>query len=288
METIKYEQRVVAFIDILGFKEIIKNSNIDLEKVQLIFDVLNWFKSFEQPESWSSEFVEIEESAQLKDVKKFNVENDIVCTSFSDSILISLKISDDNINELVSNLVSNLSFIGSILFQTGILWRGGISLGNLYHNSNGIVFGDGLIKSYELESKLAIFPRIILSKDLISKLNYPYYSKRERYPYHNYLERFEDGCVGFHQLKFAEAMTQFLNDDEKLISLLNKYKKTIIDGLDANFETPDIYLKFKWLKDTYNKLYILNNNKTIIPNLNDNIVGNNIHFKYTDDYISEK
>ncbi len=38
----KYEERLVAFIDILGFKEIVKQSEKDPSKVELIYSVLNY------------------------------------------------------------------------------------------------------------------------------------------------------------------------------------------------------------------------------------------------------
>ena len=44
--------------------------------------------------------------------------------------------------------------------------RGGVSIGFHYEDDN-IIFSDGLIKAYYLESKKSIYPRIILDEDLI-------------------------------------------------------------------------------------------------------------------------
>ncbi|MCE2706563.1 MAG: hypothetical protein LW807_05745 [Proteobacteria bacterium] len=52
----------------------------------------------------------------------------------------------------------------------GVLLRGGITKGLLHHNKNK-VFGDALIDAYELESKVANYPRIIISKKLINIIN---------------------------------------------------------------------------------------------------------------------
>lgn len=41
---IKYEKRLVAFIDILGFKEIVKQSEKDISKIELIYSVLDYLK----------------------------------------------------------------------------------------------------------------------------------------------------------------------------------------------------------------------------------------------------
>ena len=68
---IKYEERLVAFIDILGFKEIVKQSENDPSKISLIYSVLNYLKNWEIPEKWNLKFIEIEEDAQKKgDVKE--------------------------------------------------------------------------------------------------------------------------------------------------------------------------------------------------------------------------
>ena len=173
---IEYENRITAFIDILGFKEIIKESNQDLEKVQLLYEVLNFLKSFEKPDMWSTNIIEIEESAQYKGIDKFKVDDSVRCTTFSDSIVVSIKVDNESINEIASTLISNLCYVGSILIQSNILWRGGLTYGNLIHKENGIVLGQALIDAYLFESKYAKFPRIILSDKLIKALKYPYKS----------------------------------------------------------------------------------------------------------------
>lgn len=60
--------------------------------------------------------------------------------------------------------------------EEGILIRGAITIGNLYHKS-GVILGKGMIEAYHLELKSAVYPRIILSKTLIKELNYPLLAK---------------------------------------------------------------------------------------------------------------
>jgi len=56
-----------------------------------------------------------------------------------------------------------------LLLFRGILTRGGITSGLLYHNSQ-VVLGRGLIDAYYLESKLAKYPRIVISEDIVSNI----------------------------------------------------------------------------------------------------------------------
>ena len=52
------------------------------------------------------------------------------------------------------------------MIESGILIRGGVTLGPLIHESR-VMFGGGMIKAYKLESKLAIYPRIVIDDRLV-------------------------------------------------------------------------------------------------------------------------
>lgn len=292
----KYEQRIVAFIDILGFKEIIRESEKNSANINLIFEVLEYLKKWETTKKWNIKFIEIEEDVQKKGLQNFEIKDRTNVTCFSDSIVVSAKIDQDNINHVVSTIISNLAYIGAVLLEKGILLRGAITVGNLIHEANGIILGNGLIEAYLLENSCAKYPRIIISDKLIKRLEYPINSKRQRYPYHQYLYRFEDGCVGFHQLIYFQAIqNSTLIDENELANNLNAIRKVIIRGLDSSFEKQDVFLKYKWLKEQYNELLILENSSTdledsnrkklkhLIKNINEGLPGNNIHYNYTDD-----
>lgn len=295
---IKYEKRLVAFIDILGFKEIVKQSEKDISKIELINSVLDYLKNLEVSEKWDLRLVEIEEDAQKRSIENFDIRNKTNVTAFSDNIVVSVRV-EDNINEITSTLITNLAYIGAVLLEKEILFRGGLTVGNLIHNNNGTVFGEGLIDAYKLESCNAKFPRIILSDNLLNELNYPIETKRNRYPYHQYLDRFNDGCVGFHQMVYYQVVENWTEmTADILIESLGKVRKVIVNGLDSSFEKPDVFEKFKWLKEQYNKLIILDdfnfetktheNIKLKIRELNEDIAGQNIHYSYTDNFYESK
>ena len=69
----KYEYRLIAFIDILGFKEIVRQSEKDPTKVELLYSVLNYLKDWEVSENWDLRLVEIEEDAQKRGVENFDI-----------------------------------------------------------------------------------------------------------------------------------------------------------------------------------------------------------------------
>ena len=293
-QKIKYEKRLIAFIDILGFKEIVRQSEIDPAIVDLLYSVLQFLKTWEISEHWDLRLIEIEEDAQKIGVKNFEIRGRTNTSSFSDNIVVSVKV-DNNVNEMTSTLISNLAYIGAILIEKGILIRGGLTIGNIVHNENGTVFGQGLIDAYILERNNAKYPRIILSDKIIKELNYPLEVKKNRYPYHQYIDRFEDGCVGFHQMIYFQVIENWIEmTSQKLMTSLENVRKVIVKGLDSSFENPDVFEKYVWLKDQYNKLSILDdydfetkteeNIKSKIRELNEGISGQNIHFSYTDNF----
>lgn len=263
--SINYEERIVAFIDILGFKQMVIDSekNGNEGKIQSIDKALEFFKKFKGKTFKYSELIDVEEDAQKKGVENFRINELLEINYFSDSIIISVKVEKERINEIFSTFIVYIAALGNLLIKNGILIRGGIDIGNLIHKS-GKVFGSALIKAYNLESTIAIYPRIIVSKNLLQKLNYPIESKKDRYPYHQYLERFEDGCIGFTQLTILQVMDSlddivYLNQfkGSKTV-ILDKTKETIIKGLNENLDNPKVFDKYKWLMNSFNRLIILN------------------------------
>lgn len=282
----EYENRIIAFVDILGFKELVKNEN----KMNLIYSILTVLKIQEKAEHWDLSLMEIEEDAQYKSVETFDIRDSIQCTCFSDSIVISVKYDDDNINEMTSSVIAHISRIGAQLISYGILIRGGMTIGKLYHN-NGILLGQGMIEAYEIESKLAKMPRIAISKKLVDCLNYPLKGKAHRYPYHQYLKRFSDGVVGFSQLQSFEVLqSSTIIEEDEMHDYLDEVRKVIIKGLDSNMENPDVFSKYVWLKDQYNnELYVLEKDgKKRLPELNEERPYHNIHFSVTDKSINRE
>lgn len=276
-EDISYQTGIVAFIDILGFKEIVRKSERSPRLLKTIYESLGFLKKRELPEKWNLQLVEIEEDAQKRGIEDFDIAYRTFSSAFSDSIVVSVIIDDKNIHASFSTLLANLAFVGSKFVMDGILIRGGITIGKIIHTETGIVFGQGLIDAYNLETRSAKYPRIILSDKLISKLNYPLETKRDRHPYHQYLKRFSDGCVGLHQLIYFQVLQSWEKMRKgRLESNLKRAKKTIIEGLDDSFEFPDVHEKFLWLKKEYDDLIILEAEKPKIFELGHNHGGHNI------------
>lgn len=137
-----YTSRVVAFVDILGFRNLVSSLPINSILHDELYQAL----------------CELKHRSQLAHNEKTSFHN-LEITTFSDSIVIS---SEEN------NAVSVIYACGWIqaeLFKLGILTRGGISSGLTIHK-DGILYGEGFLKAYDLETKHAIYPRILIDSTL--------------------------------------------------------------------------------------------------------------------------
>ncbi len=156
----EYETKAVAFIDILGFKEIIKGLSQNPIK---FFEIKRLLESLLMDEK---RIYGVQARILLDYNKSFNM------TVFSDSIVISDKFDQsDSLGKFNHsyNVLLHAKDIASRLLRVGVLCRGGVANGKMYHQDR-IFFGDGLVRAFEFESQLAIYPRIIVSEDIANDL----------------------------------------------------------------------------------------------------------------------
>jgi hypothetical protein len=92
----------------------------------------------------------------------------ISVTQFSDSIILSADASADWAFE---NILSTTMFLIIELAAHGILLRGGITRGEIYHKEN-LAFGPAFIRAYRLE-QAAGTPRIILDAEIEKTASWP-------------------------------------------------------------------------------------------------------------------
>jgi hypothetical protein len=141
-----YEDRIVAFLDILGWRSKIKQSVNDPEltkQLGVTLDILEKHAHF------------------VDNTKNMGFPGDPQVTHFSDSIVLSVLKNDATCRQLIIYIQS----ITRTLLSLGMLVRGGISSGKLVHKGSN-VYGPSLNDAYDLEHKEAKSPRIILDRTL--------------------------------------------------------------------------------------------------------------------------
>lgn len=218
---IKYEQKVVAFLDVLGFRNLVLLNKINPINTinhinEAISHTVNIFKS-EGPESVS--------------IKLFS---DCFCISSDPSDLILM--------------VRELSFLQLSLATHNIFVRGAISAGAHFENDT-IIFSEGLINAYEFQSQNK-FPRIITDEKITNRM------KAEESPYSSdelveYLAIAPDGLFFLDYLQFLqqEETGGFMNE------LMEDHKKAIMKEISENKENHNIIEKYRWLSQYHNSKF---------------------------------
>lgn len=154
-QSIIYNQTYVAFLDVLGFKELVfKNNPESRGKLDEYFNILNHV---------------------IRYIRGIEMKKDIGFIVISDSIIMTIpqgNTRDEKLNSLRTICVAT-GLIQSELALLDIWLRGGISSGNAYFNkqTNQIV-GPAYINAYLLEENMAIYPRILLDSKVINELNF--------------------------------------------------------------------------------------------------------------------
>lgn len=137
---------VVAFVDILGMKAKWKDDN--KSALELLFKINNCINS------------------SINELKL-----DVIVRTFSDNYFIASEVVNNDVSKAlnnVANVVGNLAC--KAMTEYDCLIRGSIVRGNMHIDEKSIL-GDALIRAYKLESEIAVYPRILVDKSIISSFS---------------------------------------------------------------------------------------------------------------------
>ena len=218
----------VAFLDILGFKTLLSESENRKNGYKHILDIFTniCYRKLSSAISFDDETKNI----PLKDVKKYVM---------SDSIILYIEANKNN--SLLALLKQcQLMSVSLIEQEPPILLRGAISKGVLVYGSiNGykIVFGDALVSAYLLEEESARYPRIIMLKKLLSECESRNFLKDE------IKKSFYEDNDKFYVVKYLNL----INDGDK-----RKLEKYVQEKLDSLY-SPHIREKYIYIQQQLEK-----------------------------------
>lgn len=264
--------KLTAFLDILGFGEMIKTIDTE-EKAQAVLSQFEILKVFEHVSTSMMANDPQFESYKLSDIYNLKV------LFVSDSIIISYmpqkditmsKIQDiESLNAeifvLITTFIAQLQILTIEVFHRFL--RGGIC-DEFSHINEMHAVGKGIIEAYKLESKEAMYPRVIFKKELLKKYNIKKYiddfdsasmhtslqfftvKNDEKFGYINYLKTFdffrtdEKNDLLLPNDRVIKACADFIALHLKIVEqeLANAQEKKIFDmyrWLD-NFQTENL------------------------------------------------
>jgi hypothetical protein len=224
----KYTKKIVLFADILGFKQEINASvgqdntenKEQTNKIANIYKILDKFRSNTKFESKG---------------KKVNI--------FSDSIVVSFPY---NVQDELFNTLNHIQMLCVELLEIGILLRGGISIG-MFHHNKGILFGPALILAHELESKKAVYPRIILPLDLIKETINNHNNESTGSFWEHYQSIVSKDTDGYYYIDYFPGKVDSNLGEYKSPIYKIKIMEFINKGLQS--EDPSIRQKYQWMNE---------------------------------------
>jgi len=226
-----YEDRVVCFLDILGFQNhVVATINSDGTEAKDRTELL---------------IAAFENIRDILDIDRPEDRKGKEVTQFSDSIVISFRATEES---GVFYALLDIMWVQVNLVLRGILCRGAVARGKLVHTSK-ILFGPGMVDAYVLESKAALYPRVILDESII-KLGVMAHA-RHHLPEHeeksitSLLEKDSDGMYYINYITGAQSEL----DDPELDypSYLHSLQKIVALGITA--KDPSVVVKYRWLRE---------------------------------------
>lgn len=248
----KIKECFVAFIDVLGFKEMIEQDNGTGQYLEIIKTAIH--KGTKQLQ---------ERKQQDTNPYKFWFD-EFTVKSFSDCFCFSVPLAfekgeKDYKQNFVAFYVWIKVFYNELLSQ-GFLCRGGITQGWHYAGED-IIFSKGLVDAYLIESKKANYPIIMISDDLLNRLRERLFSSEKYYPYmfahdiagRNFLHPFNYSIV--EEIFFSSKHEKDLSYDIKVRNILLKEYIKILNKKISRNNDKDAIDKCQWLKEFI--LYVL-------------------------------
>lgn len=225
-----YQDCYVAFLDILGFKNIILSKSVNnFDQVNEIFELLIRIRN---------EIIHENNSVEADYDFSKTVEETMIRIS-SDSVVIATPAIFKNSLSFITECCRRYQ---SELLKKEILIRGAITKGDFYLNKEKM-FGKALVDAYVYEENDAKYPRIILNKKIVNE----------------YLEIVETSTVIY--------LTDFIvkdKDEYYFINYLSYYLENSDDFIRLNIfineklSSPeirgDVREKYIWLKNYYNSV----------------------------------
>lgn len=165
----EYKERLVCFVDLLGFGEAIKQSIEEPALAERFFQILGEFKDGGLEKVVYGSIPILDEKGLSNCGQAFGESvmdrigphYDLVATQFSDSFVLSVPAGNKYACALLVRALAVIQL--QFFFSLGMLMRGGIAVGKLAHERGGVLFGPAMNEAYELESKSAIYARVVSS-----------------------------------------------------------------------------------------------------------------------------
>jgi hypothetical protein len=226
---VEYKKAIVTFLDVLGFGQQVENSRSPDNILKLLRKTTRKTKA-------SSAVLKLDGTWKTWTTTR----------TFSDLVVRHTEIAPHHTN-LIERLNIEIHFLVQmqcdLLARDGILLRGGVCLRASYIDDE-FIFGPALNQSYRLEHQVAVYPRIVIDKQLITQAES---ETGKIWP--PSLKRGDDGATFVNYLygayKYADANGFIQVNFKNRLELLSAHKSKI--QRELNRRRLDERARQKWL-----------------------------------------
>ncbi|MBY2988665.1 hypothetical protein [Rhizobium leguminosarum] len=216
---VDYSERVVTFIDILGWRSIVEQSLKDECLRRRMHNAVHTLGAL-------TEKYCTEETEEKPSEDEFS--------QFSDSIIISMP-RRDNLD--IGRMIKLVAEFQSSMLFSGFLIRGGITTGPMFHRGR-IAFGPAFNRAYELEAKIAHVPRVVIDPSIAADVK----RQAKTVPKHwTFVQQDVDGYF-YPEYLMVHARS----------ATATRITTGFIDRCLADFRSePRVLAKYEWLRDRW-------------------------------------
>jgi hypothetical protein len=227
-----YEERYCAFVDVLGFTELLKEFGHP-DRYTRLRDIL---AAIHNPRP--SPFVERFEGSDLR------------AQSISDAVCISASASAPGL----LHLLSAIHFLTLDVLWEGFLVRGAVVKDHLYHDTR-MVFGPALVRAYNLETNVAKYPRVMLTSDVVKDCNKFAEDALYTEAFENRVVQSDDGPYFLDYFwEIRDVMEHGGWDSGETLDKYEGMALTIQTNVQKSFDVPAHFEKQKWIANYWNRV----------------------------------
>lgn len=227
-----YDDKILAFLDILGWSDLLEKSKKDdtlLRSVDSVAEQVAEISLFAPSIKEVTNNVWNDVQAKNPALPKW-AECDMQSTHFSDTIVLTASPGELSTSPMIATVVG----LAQVLLRAGYYVRGAITRG-LIHHTDKCLYGPALVRAYALESKLAIYPRILIDENAVSSIlvkNFVRVDPGDGMRFLNVLALSKPE----HRAKFMEVLESLIRRDAGDLKKLQKHNwlKSYLGNFEAN------------------------------------------------------
>ena len=233
-DAVSYEQAIVTFVDILGFRALVRDKSASAVAAA----ITRLQETVQAP---------AEGKRSGKTIGPPHVH------AFSDCVVRVRPVTGaDDFGPTFVREVADLGTIQAALAHAGVFVRGGVSVGDI-HSTARQVFGPALIRAYELESELAHVPRIIVDPGAVKRFRErsipPSRMRTEVAAMRRALRHADDG-LWF--VDYLRAGTRALQDERDVREFLRQHRAQIAEAAATVGIASSVLPKYLWVANYHN------------------------------------